>query len=142
MMLSPKIQRSVRVNDGQLLALSDRAQYDHSQAGYLHKRSSDNTKWQLRWFILYQNMLFYYESENNTRPTGFCFVISYRRESQRQYELRAASEVDCVHWVDSIREARSVKLFEEGCNVLKEHFHRREVTPVSNFVAASHFDYN
>ncbi|KOB73200.1 Uncharacterized protein OBRU01_11098, partial [Operophtera brumata] len=38
-------------------------------AGYLHKRSSDNTKWQLRWFVLYQNMLFYYESENNTRPT-------------------------------------------------------------------------
>ncbi|KAF9823698.1 hypothetical protein SFRURICE_008896 [Spodoptera frugiperda] len=131
MMLSPKIQRSVRVNDGQLLALSDRAQYDHSQTGYLHKRSSDNTKWQLRWFILYQNMLFYYESENNTRPTGvlmlegsycerlskapmernasFCFVISYRRESQRQYELRAASEVDCVHWVDAIREARYVE---------------------------------
>ncbi|KAL0820867.1 hypothetical protein ABMA28_005534 [Loxostege sticticalis] len=70
MMLSPKIQRSIRVNDGQLIALSDRAQYDHSQAGYLHKRSADNTKWQLRWFILYQNMLFYYESENNTRPTG------------------------------------------------------------------------
>lgn len=29
-MLSPKMQRSVRVNDGQLLHLADRAQYDHS----------------------------------------------------------------------------------------------------------------
>ncbi|VVD05471.1 unnamed protein product, partial [Leptidea sinapis] len=132
-MLSPKIQRSVRVNDGQLIALSERAQYDHSQAGYLHKRSADNAKWQLRWFILYQNLLFYYESENNTRPTGvlllegsycerlskapmernasFCFTISYRRESQRQYELRAASEVDCAHWVDAIREASVRDLF-------------------------------
>nr|XP_049702319.1 ras-specific guanine nucleotide-releasing factor 1 [Helicoverpa armigera] len=149
MMLSPKIQRSVRVNDGQLLALSDRAQYDHSQAGYLHKRSSDNTKWQLRWFILYQNMLFYYESENNTRPTGvlmlegsycerlskapmernasFCFVISYRRESQRQYELRAASEVDCVHWVDSIREASFNKLLLQKEELEQKQLHLLQV---------------
>ncbi|XP_035446840.1 ras-specific guanine nucleotide-releasing factor 2 isoform X4 [Spodoptera frugiperda] len=149
MMLSPKIQRSVRVNDGQLLALSDRAQYDHSQTGYLHKRSSDNTKWQLRWFILYQNMLFYYESENNTRPTGvlmlegsycerlskapmernasFCFVISYRRESQRQYELRAASEVDCVHWVDAIREASFNKLLLQKEELEQKQLHLLQV---------------
>lgn len=29
-MLSPKMQRSVRVNDAQLQMLADRAQYDHS----------------------------------------------------------------------------------------------------------------
>ncbi|KPJ11473.1 Ras-specific guanine nucleotide-releasing factor 1 [Papilio machaon] len=148
-MLSPKIQRSVRVNDGQLLALSDRAQYDHSQAGYLHKRSSDNTKWQLRWFILYQNLLFYYESENNTRPTGvlllegsycerlskspmernalFCFTISYRRENQRQYELRAASEVDCVHWVDAIREASFNKLLLQKEELEQKQLHLLQV---------------
>ncbi|XP_026727607.1 ras-specific guanine nucleotide-releasing factor 2-like isoform X2 [Trichoplusia ni] len=148
-MLSPKYQRSIRVNDGQLIALSDRAQYDHSQAGYLHKRSSDNTKWQLRWFILYQNLLFYYESENNTRPTGvlllegsycerlskapmernasFCFVISYRRESQRQYELRAASEVDCTHWVDAIREASFNKLLLQKEELDQKQLHLLQV---------------
>ncbi|KAJ0175325.1 hypothetical protein K1T71_009466 [Dendrolimus kikuchii] len=148
-MLSPKMQRSIRVNDGQLIALSEKAQYDHSQAGYLHKRSSDNTKWQLRWFILYQNMLFYYESENNTRPTGvlllegsycerlskapmernasFCFVISYRRESQRQYELRAASEVDCVHWVDAIREASFNKLLLQKEELEQKQLHLLQV---------------
>ncbi|XP_068622817.1 ras-specific guanine nucleotide-releasing factor 1-like [Battus philenor] len=148
-MLSPKIQRSIRVNDGQLIALSDRAQYDHSQAGYLHKRSSDNTKWQLRWFTLYQNLLFYYESENNTRPTGvlllegsycerlskspmernasFCFTISYRRESQRQYELRAASEVDCVHWVDAIREASFNKLLLQKEELEQKQLHLLQV---------------
>ncbi|XP_047506554.1 ras-specific guanine nucleotide-releasing factor 1-like isoform X2 [Pieris napi] len=148
-MLSPKIQRSIRVNDGQLIALSERAQYDHSQAGYLHKRSSDNTKWQLRWFILYQNLLFYYESENNTRPTGvlllegsycerlskspiernasFCFIISYRRESQRQYELRAASEVDCVHWVDAIREASFNKLLLQKEELEQKQLHLLQV---------------
>lgn len=35
-----------------------------------------------------------------------CFTISYRRENQRQYELRAANEADCVHWIDAIRDAR------------------------------------
>ncbi|XP_045501446.1 ras-specific guanine nucleotide-releasing factor 1-like [Colias croceus] len=148
-MLSPKMQRSIRVNDGQLIALSERAQYDHSQAGYLHKRSSDNTKWQLRWFILYQNLLFYYESENNSRPTGvlllegsycerlskapmernasFCFTISYRRESQRQYELRAASEVDCVHWVDAIREASFNKLLLQKEELEQKQLHLLQV---------------
>lgn len=29
-MLSPKMQRHVRVNDTQLIHLADRAQYDHS----------------------------------------------------------------------------------------------------------------
>lgn len=53
-MLSPKMQRSVRVNDAQLVMLSDRAQVDHSLAGYLHKRAADSGKWQQRWFILYQ----------------------------------------------------------------------------------------
>ncbi|CAK1581336.1 unnamed protein product [Parnassius mnemosyne] len=148
-MLSPKIQRHIRVNDIQLIALSERAQYDHSQAGYLHKRSSDNTKWQLRWFVLYQNLLFYYESENNTRPTGvlllegsycerlskspmernasFCFTISYRSERQRQYELRAASEVDCVHWVDAIREASFNKVLLQKEELEQKQLHLLQV---------------
>ncbi|XP_041980689.1 ras-specific guanine nucleotide-releasing factor 1-like [Aricia agestis] len=148
-MLSPKIQRAIRVNDGQLIALSDRAQYDHSQAGYLHKRTSDNSKWQLRWFILYQNLLFYYESENNTRPTGvlllegsycerlskspmdrnasFCFTISYRRDSQRQYELRAASELDCVHWVDAIRDASFNKMLLQKEELEQKQLHLLQV---------------
>lgn len=48
------MQRTIRVNENQLIMLSERAHYDHSQAGYLHKRSADSTKWQLRWFVLYQ----------------------------------------------------------------------------------------
>ena len=53
-MLSPKMQRTIRINENQLIMLSERAHYDHSMAGYLHKRSADNSKWQLRWFVLYQ----------------------------------------------------------------------------------------
>lgn len=112
-MLSPKMQRCVRVNDTQLLMLAERAQYDHSmvmkclsgfeimnvwlslQHGQLHKRNSDNQKWQTRWFILYQvfeaafkvcyiccsnlfvplqNLLFYYDCESAVRPSGLIFL--------------------------------------------------------------------
>jgi len=48
------MQRTIRVNENQLLNLSERAHYDHSLAGYLHKRTADSTKWQSRWFVLYQ----------------------------------------------------------------------------------------
>ncbi|KAK3920514.1 Ras-specific guanine nucleotide-releasing factor 1 [Frankliniella fusca] len=58
-MLSPKMQRSVRVNDAQLVMLSDRAQVDNSLSGYLHKRAGDSGKWQQRWFILYQEKSFF-----------------------------------------------------------------------------------
>ncbi|XP_046679239.1 ras-specific guanine nucleotide-releasing factor 1-like [Homalodisca vitripennis] len=163
-MLSPKMQRTVRVNDSQLVMLSERAHFDHSVAGYLHKKTADSTKWQLRWFILYQNLLFYYDSESCNRPSGvlllegcycerliasgtgsknkdiadnkycfaisyrrenqrqyelkastesdykmwveYCFAISYRRENQRQYELKASTESDCKMWIEAIREAR------------------------------------
>ena len=56
-MLSPKvqrIQRSIRINDGQLLGLAEKARYDSRLAGFLYKRCADNNKWLLRWFRLYQ----------------------------------------------------------------------------------------
>ena len=56
-MLSPKVQRmqrSIRINEGQLLGLAEKARYDSRLAGFLHKRCSDSNKWLLRWFRLYQ----------------------------------------------------------------------------------------
>jgi hypothetical protein len=48
------MQRTVRVNDSQLVMLSERAHYDHNMTGYLYKKTADSTKWQQRWFVLYQ----------------------------------------------------------------------------------------
>lgn len=53
-MFSPKMQRPIRINESQLLILAERARYDATIAGFLHKRTSDGSKWQMRWFILYQ----------------------------------------------------------------------------------------
>lgn len=65
------MQRSLRMNDIQLLALAEKGlNHDHGLRGYLYKRTSDNSKWQLRWFLLYQNLLFYYENESSPKPSG------------------------------------------------------------------------
>jgi hypothetical protein len=47
-MLSPKMQRSVRVNENQLIMLSDKAQHDNSMVSIRHeerKRNSINSNW-------------------------------------------------------------------------------------------------
>ncbi|XP_043516819.1 ras-specific guanine nucleotide-releasing factor 1-like isoform X3 [Frieseomelitta varia] len=149
-MLSPKMQRSVRVNDSQLAMLAEKARYDHSLSGYLHKRTADLAKWQLRWFVLYQNLLFYYENETYSRPSGVillessycdrvmtvkstepdkqhCFVISYRRENQRQYELNAATDSDCKIWIDAIREASFNKLRLQKEELEQKHLHLLQI---------------
>ncbi|XP_075210397.1 ras-specific guanine nucleotide-releasing factor 1-like [Lycorma delicatula] len=154
-MLSPKMQRTIRVNDSQLAMLSDRAHFDHNMAGYLHKKTADSTKWQLRWFVLYQNLLFYYESESCNRPSGvlllegcycerlittgsasknkdtldkqYCFAISYRRENQRQYELRASTESDCKSWIEAIRDASFNKLLLQKEELEQKHLHLLQI---------------
>ena len=35
-----------------------------------------------------------------------CFAIMYRRENQRQYEMRANSASECQSWIDNIKMAR------------------------------------
>jgi len=63
------------MNEIQLYALSEKAVNDNGLRGYLFKRSSDTSKWQLRYFILFQNLLFYYENEQSThKPSGVIFL--------------------------------------------------------------------
>uniref|UniRef100_A0A8C8B4R6 PH domain-containing protein n=1 Tax=Otus sunia TaxID=257818 RepID=A0A8C8B4R6_9STRI len=46
--------------------------------GYLSKRSSDNTKWHTKWFALLQNMLFYFETDSSSRPSGLYLLEGCR----------------------------------------------------------------
>ncbi|XP_059080751.1 ras-specific guanine nucleotide-releasing factor 2-like isoform X2 [Tigriopus californicus] len=156
MMLSPKMQRyqrSIRINDGQLLGLAEKARNDSRLSGYLYKRSSDSTKWLLRWFRLYQNLLFYYDNDSSNRPVGviflegcycerllnphigkdesiekvYCFAIMYRRENQRQYELRADTISECQAWIDGIKMASFNKLHLQMEEVEQKHLHLLQV---------------
>ncbi|XP_011501193.1 PREDICTED: ras-specific guanine nucleotide-releasing factor 2-like [Ceratosolen solmsi marchali] len=130
--------------------LSEKAHYDHSLAGYLHKRTADLTKWQLRWFVLYQNILFYYDNDSCSRPSGvillegcYCnrlitvkgrdsdkqiyFAISYRKENQRQYELKSATEAECKMWIDAITEASFNKMLLQKEELEQKHLHLLEI---------------
>lgn len=69
-----KMQKSLRMNDIQLWALSEKALNDNGLKGYLLKNDSTKNKWQKRWFVLFQNLLFYFESEQNTKPIGLLFL--------------------------------------------------------------------
>ena len=69
-----KMQKGIRFNEGQLLYLAGKAKHENSICGNLYKKSSDTGKWQLRYFILYQNLLFYYENDSSIRPSGVALL--------------------------------------------------------------------
>ncbi|XP_062717312.1 ras-specific guanine nucleotide-releasing factor 2-like isoform X5 [Aedes albopictus] len=56
-----------------------------------------------------------------------CFVICYRRENQRQYELRATSESECSTWIIAIREASFNKLLLQKEELEQKHVHLLQV---------------
>uniref|UniRef100_A0A8C9G4V6 PH domain-containing protein n=1 Tax=Pavo cristatus TaxID=9049 RepID=A0A8C9G4V6_PAVCR len=43
---------------------------DGTKRGYLSKRTAEANRWHEKWFALYQNVLFYFESEQSARPAG------------------------------------------------------------------------
>ncbi|KAK7011523.1 ras-specific guanine nucleotide-releasing factor 2 [Biomphalaria glabrata] len=72
--LVASMQKNIRISEGQLLYLANKARVENTMCGYLYKRSTDLGKWQQRYFVLYQNVLFYYENENSTRPSGVALL--------------------------------------------------------------------
>ena len=68
------MQKNIRVNESQLLYLVSKARRENSIASYLYKRSSDTGKWQQRFFVLYQNLLFYFENDTASRPSGVALL--------------------------------------------------------------------
>lgn len=65
-----KMQKGVRLNDGHITYLALLAKKDGTRRGCLSKKSSDNTKWHSKSFALLQNMLFYFENDSSSRPSG------------------------------------------------------------------------
>ncbi|XP_032030047.2 ras-specific guanine nucleotide-releasing factor 1-like [Hylobates moloch] len=136
------MQKGIRLNDGHVASLGLLARKDGTRKGYLSKRSSDNTKWQTKWFALLQNLLFYFESDSSSRPSGLyllegcvCdrapspkpalsakeplekqhyFTVNFSHENQKALELRTEDAKDCDEWVAAIAHARYVSLPRAG----------------------------
>ncbi|XP_070599186.1 ras-specific guanine nucleotide-releasing factor 2 isoform X1 [Erythrolamprus reginae] len=64
------MQKSVRYNEGHALFLALLARKEGTRRGYLSKKAAEASRWHDKWFALYQNMLFYFESEQSARPAG------------------------------------------------------------------------
>lgn len=64
------MQKSVRYNEGHALFLSVVARKEGTKRGYLTKKTAENSRWHEKFFALYQNVLFYFESEQSARPAG------------------------------------------------------------------------
>lgn len=69
-----KMQKSLHTNDLQLWALAEKALHDNGPKGYLLKRGAEKNKWNKKWFVLFQNLLFYFETEQNLKPIGLLFL--------------------------------------------------------------------
>ena len=76
------MQRSIRIHDQQLLFLAERARQEvakskngqYCYAGNMSKRNLGENKWTQRWFLLHQNLLFYFENIQASRPLGVLFL--------------------------------------------------------------------
>ncbi|XP_071844358.1 ras-specific guanine nucleotide-releasing factor 2-like [Apostichopus japonicus] len=144
------MQKGVRVDEGQLLLLGTRARTDHSIAGNLYKKSSDNVKWKQRWFTLYQNLLFFYENDSTLKPLGVIllegcyserqappklkedkqywhFVIHFRYDAQRQYELRSETEAECNAWMDAIQHSNFEALLLQKEEIEQKYLHLLQI---------------
>ncbi|NWY67380.1 RGRF1 factor, partial [Erithacus rubecula] len=134
------MQKGMRLNDGHVAHLGLLAKKDGARRGYLSKRSADNTKWHTKWFALLQNMLFYFETDSSSRPSGLyllegcvCdrapspkpplsakdslekqhyFTVNFNHENQKTLELRTEDAKDCDEWVAAIAHARCGSLVQ------------------------------
>ncbi|VDL35525.1 unnamed protein product [Hymenolepis diminuta] len=128
---------SLRLIQTQFNYLATKARQDSqaTMSGYLWKKNSVSGKWQQRYFVLYQNLLFQFKSDKlDKAPCGMallegsycektlvlrtsrdtrtapqhdhCFTICYLPKRKKYYELRADSEETCDDWVAAIRCAR------------------------------------
>ncbi|ELT93796.1 hypothetical protein CAPTEDRAFT_169570 [Capitella teleta] len=151
------MQKGIRLNESQLLYLAGKARQDSLLRGYLHKKSADTGKWQQRFFVLYQNLLFYFESDGCVRPSGvallegcycerlvtatptsaakstkdekqqYCFAVYYRKEGHRQYDLRAETEAECNQWINTIKQASFSKVLEQKEQLEQKHLHLLQI---------------
>ncbi|CAF1144001.1 unnamed protein product [Rotaria sp. Silwood1] len=146
---------SFKVNEEHLLNLAIKARLENRECGYLSRRggqdpSSSPNKWQLKWFVLYQNLLFYYENVNSTKPQGVyflescystrsptknskdgeklnCFSISYTRDGRNAIEFAAESETDCQVWIECIQSCSYNRLLSVKEELEQKYLHLSQV---------------
>ncbi|XP_056454239.1 ras-specific guanine nucleotide-releasing factor 1 isoform X3 [Gadus chalcogrammus] len=157
------MQKGLRLNDGHVTYLGLLAKKDGTRRGSLSKKSSDNTKWHTKWFALLQNMLFYFENESSSRPSGlyllegcvcdrapspkpslsakdclekqYYLTVNFTHENQKALELRTEDVKDCDEWVASISHASFRNLATEHETLMQKYLHLLQIVETEKTVA-------
>uniref|UniRef100_A0A3B4A0M0 Uncharacterized protein n=1 Tax=Periophthalmus magnuspinnatus TaxID=409849 RepID=A0A3B4A0M0_9GOBI len=157
------MQKGMRLNDGHITYLALLAKKDGTRRGFLSKKSSDNTKWHSKWFALLQNMLFYFENDSSSRPSGlyllegcvcdrapspkpslsakeclekqYYFIISFNHDNQKALELRTEDVKDCDEWVAAITQASYRNLATEHETLMQKYLHLLQIVETEKTVA-------
>ncbi|NXP72548.1 RGRF1 factor, partial [Ramphastos sulfuratus] len=157
------MQKGMRLNDGHVTYLGLLAKKDGARRGYLSKRGSDHTKWHTKWFALLHNMLFYFETDSSSRPSGLyllegcvCdrapspkpslsakdslekqhyFTVNFNHENQKTLELRTEDAKDCDEWVAAIAHASYRTLATEHEALMQKYLHLLQIVETEKTVA-------
>ncbi|TSM85998.1 Ras-specific guanine nucleotide-releasing factor 2 [Bagarius yarrelli] len=157
------MQKSVRYNEGHALYLSVLARKEGTKRGYLSKKTTENSKWHEKCFALYQNVLFYFDSEQSARPSGIyllegctCervpapkvstggketldkqhyFLIVFGHDGQKPLELRAEEEAECDEWVEAIQQASYSDIIIEREVLMQKYIHLVQIMETEKVAA-------
>uniref|UniRef100_A0AAV2MP24 Ras guanine nucleotide exchange factor n=1 Tax=Knipowitschia caucasica TaxID=637954 RepID=A0AAV2MP24_KNICA len=157
------MQKSVRYNEGHALFLSVVARKEGTKRGVLCKKTTENSRWHDKFFALYQNLLFYFESEQSARPAGIyllegctCertpapkmsttgkemmdkqhyFQIVFGHEGQKPLELRTEEENECDEWVEVIQQASYSDIIIEREVLMQKYIHLVQIVETEKVAA-------
>ncbi|XP_067288662.1 ras-specific guanine nucleotide-releasing factor 2 isoform X2 [Pseudorasbora parva] len=158
------MQKSVRYNEGHALYLSMVARKEGVKRGYLSKKAAENNRWNEKYFALYQNVLFYFENEQSTRPSGIyllegcsCeripapkvstvgkessdkqqhyFLVIFGHDGQKPLELRTEEDADCNEWVEAIQQASYSDLIIEREVLMQKYIHLVQIMETEKVAA-------
>uniref|UniRef100_A0A3P8VYA8 Ras protein specific guanine nucleotide releasing factor 2 n=1 Tax=Cynoglossus semilaevis TaxID=244447 RepID=A0A3P8VYA8_CYNSE len=146
------MQKSVRYNEGHALHLSVVARKEGTKRGFLSKKTTENSRWTEKYFALYQNVLFYFENEQSSRPSGIyllegctCerapapkvsaiskepterqqhyFQVIFGHDGQKPLELRTEKESECNEWVECIQQVGYSDIMVEREILMQKYIH-------------------
>uniref|UniRef100_A0A672YJU9 Ras protein-specific guanine nucleotide-releasing factor 2a n=1 Tax=Sphaeramia orbicularis TaxID=375764 RepID=A0A672YJU9_9TELE len=145
------MQKSVRYNEGHALYLSVVARKEGTRRGFLSKKTTENSRWAEKYFALYQNVLFYFENDQSTRPSGIyllegctCerapapkhyFLVIFGHDGQKPLELRAEEESDCNEWVECIQQASYSDIIIEREILMQKYIHLVQIMETEKIAA-------
>ncbi|XP_038621783.1 ras-specific guanine nucleotide-releasing factor 2 isoform X2 [Tachyglossus aculeatus] len=155
------MQKSVRYNEGHAVHLALLARREGTKSGFLGKRAAEASRWQPKWFALYQNVLFYFEGRHSGRPAGmyllegctcqhnpsangtpnanadkqYYFTVVFGHEGQKPLELRCEEEHDGKEWMDAIHQASYSDILIEREVLMQKYIHLVQIVETEKIAA-------